>query len=125
MIRGIHHISMKCGTKEEFDRVRDFYTRVLGMRVCRQWPDGIMIDSGNGMIEVFSNGAGDPGRGILRHVAFLTDDVDGLADRIKEAGYEVFVGPVDSVIRSQPEYPIRIAFCHGPLGEEVELFSER
>ena len=125
MIRGIHHISMKCGTQEEFEKVKDFYVRILGMSIDREWPDGVLIDSGAGMIEVFSNGAGDPGRGILRHVAFRTDNVDELVDRVKAAGYKVFVEPTDSVIRSDPEYPIRIAFCYGPLGEEVELFCER
>lgn len=24
-----------------------------------------------------------------------------------------------------PTFPERIAFCHGPLGEEIELFQEK
>ena len=48
MIKGIHHISMKCGTGEEFDRARDFYLNVLGFSAVREWPEGIMIDSGRG-----------------------------------------------------------------------------
>lgn len=28
MITGIHHISMKCGTQEEFDKAKDFYLNV-------------------------------------------------------------------------------------------------
>ncbi len=39
--------------------------------------------------------------------------------------YEVFVEPGDKVIASNPEYSIRMAFCYGPLGEQVEFFSER
>lgn len=125
LIKGIHHISLKCGTKEEFDRARDFYTGVLGLQVCRRWPDGIMIDTGNGLIEIFSNGEGERTRGAIRHVALLTDDVDELSERIKTAGYDVFVEPKDVVVGSLPPYPIRVAFCVGPLGEEIELFCER
>ena len=50
---------------------------------------------------------------------------DGLADRIRDAGYTVFVGPRDVTIPSEPPFPIRMAFCTGPLGEEIELFAER
>ena len=31
MIKGIHHISMKCKTTQELERVKDFYIGVLGM----------------------------------------------------------------------------------------------
>ena len=48
MIKGIHHISMKCGTAEELTNVRKFYLDVLGLKICRKWPDGMMIDTGNG-----------------------------------------------------------------------------
>ena len=34
MIKGIHHISMKCGSAEELIRVKDFYIGVL------LWPFG-------------------------------------------------------------------------------------
>ncbi len=44
MITGVHHISMKCGTKEELERVRDFYLKILGFSIKREWPEGIMID---------------------------------------------------------------------------------
>ena len=55
----------------------------------------------------------------------LTDDVDTIVEKVKAAGYEVFVEPVDKVIKSDPEYPIRMAFCFGPLGEQIEFFCER
>ena len=84
-----------------------------------------MIDTGNGFIEIFCNGEGERAKGAIRHVALLTDHVDELSDQIKMAGYEVFVEPTDVVIGSAPPYPIRMAFCTGPLGEEIELFCER
>ncbi|MBP3760100.1 MAG: VOC family protein [Ruminococcus sp.] len=124
MIKGIHHISMKCGTDEELENVRNFYVNILGMSICREWNDGIMIDSGNGLIEVFSNGKGERRKGALRHMAFLTDNVDEMAEKVRNAGYTVFIEPDDKVIDSVPEYPFRMAFCYGPLGEEIEFFCE-
>ena len=46
-------------------------------------------------------------------------------EKLKAAGYEVFVEPKDIVIPSEPEYKARIAFGRGPLGEEIEFFQER
>lgn len=123
MIKGIHHISMKCKV-EELERVKDFYINVLEMSVCREWDDGLMIDCGNSLIEIFSTGEGESRKGVLRHVAFATDDVNGIVDKVKEAGYEVFIEPNDKVINSSPKYSFRMAFCIGPLGEEVEFFEE-
>lgn len=125
MISGLHHISLKCGTAEEFEKAKSFYIDVLGFTKIRDWPEGIMIDFGNGMLEIFSNGPGIKTKGALRHVAFATDNVDEIVDKVKKAGYEVFIEPNDIVIKSEPEYPARMAFCFGPLGEEIEFFQER
>ena len=125
MIKGIHHISMKCNTEEEMSKVKDFYLSVLGLKIIREWPDGIMIDTGNGYIEIFTNAAGEHRLGAIRHFALLTDNVDEMIDKVRAAGYEVIVEPNDKVIMSDPEYPIRMAFCFGPLGEQVEFFCER
>ena len=125
MITGIHHISMKCGTPEEFGKAKDFYLNLLGFTMRREWPEGIMIDSGDGLLEIFRNGPGIRSKGAIRHIAFATDDVDGIADRVRKAGYEVFIEPNDIVIRSEPAFPARMAFCFGPLGEEIEFFQER
>ena len=125
MISGLHHISLKCGTVEDFEKAKSFYIDVLGFTKVRDWPEGIMIDFGNGMLEIFSNGPGIKTKGALRHVAFATDNVDEIVDKVKKAGYEVFIEPNDIVIKSEPEYPARMAFCFGPLGEEIEFFQER
>ena len=124
MIKGIHHISMKC-LPEELIRVKDFYISVLGLKIIREWPDGLMIDTGNGFIEIFTNADGEHCLGSIRHFALLTDDVDGVINAVRSAGYEVIVEPNDKVFASEPEYPIRMAFCFGPLGEQVEFFCEK
>ena len=125
MIKGIHHISMKCGTAKELAKVREFYIELLGLKIVREWADGMMIDTGNGLLEIFTNAEGTRSLGAIRHMALLTDDVDEIAAKVKAFGYEVFIEPNDKVIESNPPYPIRMAFCYGPLGEQVEFFMER
>lgn len=53
-----------------------------------------MIDTGNGLLEIFTNADGTHCLGAIRHMVLLTDD-DGMA------------------------------FCYGPLGEQVEFYMER
>ena len=125
MITGIHHISMKCGTNEEFQKARNFYLNILKLSVKREWPEGIMIDAGNCSLEIFCNGPGIRYKGAIRHIAFGTDDVDSIVQDVKASGYEVFIEPNDIVIRSEPECHARMAFCYGPLGEEIEFFQEK
>jgi glyoxylase I family protein len=125
LIKGIHHVSMKCESAEEYQKVISFYKEVLEIPVARQWSEGIMLDTGNGIIEIFNNGDKVVERGVIRHFAFATDSVDECVEKIKKAGYEVFVEPKDIEIQSNPTFPARIAFCHGSLGEEIELFQER
>ena len=84
-----------------------------------------MLKADNARLEIFCNGKGIRSKGALRHIAFSTDDTDGIAAKVRNAGYEVFIEPKDIVIRSEPEYPARMAFCYGPLGEEIEFFQER
>ena len=124
MITGIHHLSMKCDSAEDFARAKDFYCRVLGFSVVREWPEGIMLETGRGQLEIFCNGPGIRTKGAIRHVAFACDDVDGIAARVKAEGYRVFIEPNDITVRSVPEFHARMAFCYGPLGEEIEFFRE-
>ncbi len=124
MITGLHHVSMKC-TGEELDRVKDFNIGMLGFHPVREWPEGVMLGCGSALLEVFATGSGTRKKGALRHMAFSAEDVDGIARKVREAGYEVFLGPKDILIRSDPPLPARIAFCFGPLGEEIEFFQEK
>lgn len=124
MVTGIHHVSMRCGRPEEFERAKAFYCGVLGLEVRREWPEGVLIDTGNGLIEIFNHGEGETGKGAVRHFALAADDVDRCAEQIRRAGYHIFIEPKDIVIPSDPPLPARIAFCTGPLGEEIELFQE-
>ena len=125
MIKGIHHISMKCETAEDVSKVREFYIELLGLKIIREWAEGMMIDTGNGLLEIFTNAEGTHCLGAIRHMALLTDDVDEIAAKVKAAGYDLFIEPNDRDIPSDPVYPISMAFCYGPLGEQVEFYMER
>lgn len=125
LIKGIHHVSMKCSSQEEYERTIEFYRDILGIPVARRWEKGIMLDTGSGIIEIFNDGDGALPQGVIRHFAFATDDVDACVEAVRKAGYEVFIAPKDIEIASEPKFPARIAFCRGPLGEEIELFCER
>lgn len=125
LVKGIHHVSMKCSSTEEYHKTIDFYKNVMEIPVVRSWAAGTMLDTGNGIIEIFNNGEEHLGMGVIRHFAFATDDVDACVTAIKAAGYEVFIEPKNIRIASEPPFPARIAFCRGPLGEEIELFEEQ
>lgn len=123
LIQGIHHVNLKCVTREDYDRVMAFYRDALGLRVVRTWAGGAMLDTGCGLLEIFRDGQNYPGQGALRHLALLTEDVDACAEAARAAGYPPFLGPDDRMIPSEPPFPLRMAFCIGPLGEEIEFFQ--
>ena len=124
MITGIHHVSMKCGKREDFERAKAFYVQTLGLTLLREWPQGAMIDTGSGLIEIFCNGEGVREKGAVRHFALNTDDVDACVALVRAAGYPILVEPNDLTIGSVPPLHARMAFCSGPLGEQIEFFME-
>ena len=125
-ITGIHHIALKCCGLDEYNKTVTFYHDILGLPIARKWGEGenvgIMLDTGAGLFEIFANAADRPGMGALRHVALNVEDTDICVEAVRAAGYKITVEPCDIVIGSLPPYPARIAFCIGPVGEEVEFF---
>ena len=84
-----------------------------------------VLDTGTGLLEIFSNAPDVLSEGALRHIAFAVDDVDVCVEAVRSAGYKITMEPRDIVIASNPPYPARIAFCDGPVGESVEFFMEK
>lgn len=129
LITGLHHVSLKCASEREFQKTIEFYGDVLGLKVARRWGEGeksgIMFYAGSGIIEIFANAKYALGQGAVRHFALGTRDVDACAKAVRDAGYTVFVEPKDISIASTPAFPARIAFCTGPVGEEIEFFEEK
>jgi catechol 2,3-dioxygenase-like lactoylglutathione lyase family enzyme len=135
MITGIHHVSIKCGSAEDFKKTTAFYTEILGMKVLRSWGEGkdagvMLTISGSDILEIFASGQESVGNGSVNHFAFYTDDPDKCIEKVRNAGYEITEEPdnVDLILK-QPipgnVYPLRVAFCTGPAGESIEFFSER
>lgn len=69
MIKGIHHISMKC-RPEQMEKVRAFYCGMLGLPVFAEWETGFLLDTPNGKVEFFTNATEDLPKGTIRHFAF-------------------------------------------------------
>ncbi len=125
LTKGIHHVAIKTYGKEEYEKTVAFYRDILGMTVYRDWGMGIMLLTGESRMEIMNTGEERLPQGVLRHVAFLTDDVDACIDAVRKAGYEITAEPYDVTINAEQPYPLRVAFCIGPAGEEIEFFTEK
>ena len=127
LTKGIHHVAIKAAGVEHFNKTMEFYTEILGMPVVRSWGEGdnlgAMVDTGAGVMEIFSNAPDTLDQGALRHIAFDTEDTDACIEAVKKGGYTVTVEPTDIVIQADKPLAARIAFCIGPVGETVEFFQ--
>ena len=125
-VKGFHHVALKCKGFEEFRKTIAFYNGVLGLPIVRTWGEGdesaAMLDTGAGLFEIFANAEDKLSMGALRHLALDVEDVDVCVAAVRAAGYEITMEPRDICIPSNPPYPARIAFCIGPVGEELEFF---
>ncbi len=124
MIKGIHHISMKCQNEEEYQKVRRFYAETLRLSVVKECEACILLDTGAGIVEIFRDGTESLEKGVIRHFAFAVDDVQACVNAVEAAGYEVFIAPKTVQIGGDPAFSATIAFCYGPLGEEIEFFCQ-
>jgi len=128
---GFHHVAIRA---KDFDRSVAFYTDVLGFEATIGWGEkpgrAIMLDTGDGnYLEVFERPnedwpAGE--EGALLHLAIRTDDVDGVAQRVRQAGCEVTTEPRDAELNTTigpNPVSVRISFFRGPDGEVIELFN--
>lgn len=128
MIKGVHHVAVKV-VPEKYDETVKFYTEILGMKMVRAWGEGngrcSMISTGdNTVMEILSNPEADSAHaGPLPHIAFETDFVDELVEKVRAAGYEITDEPKDVSIPCEQPYPIRVAFCYGPAHEHIEFFK--
>ncbi len=125
-VRGLHHVAIICG---DYLRSRDFYTRVLGLRVVAEHfraernsykldlalPDGAQI-------ELFSFPA-PPRRWTrpeacgLRHLALLVSDLDGEIARLAT------LGVLSEPVRVDEYTGRRFTFIADPDGLPIELYE--
>ena len=125
-VKGFHHVALKCKGFDEFEKTIAFYHGVLGLPIVRTWGEGnhsaAMLDTGAGLFEIFANAEDKLSMGALRHLALDVENVDACVEAVRAAGYCITMEPQDICIPSTPPYPARIAFCIGPVGEELEFF---
>jgi glyoxylase I family protein len=98
---------------------------VLGLKLQSKRPHCAIVDTGNGIIEVFCDADKLLGQGDIRHIALATDNVDKCVQAVESAGYEIKRYPIDIILDLGKPTPARIAFCCGVLGEEIEFFQVR
>ncbi len=128
-ILGVHHIAIKAKGLEKFEKLLHFYHEILGMPIARRWGTEdapvVMVDTGAGKLELFANAPDEPSTGALRHLAFAVENVDACIEAVRAAGYAITVEPKDAMLgTTEHPYPVRLSFCIGPVGEEVEFFTE-
>ncbi len=124
-ITGFHHVAIRAF---DFEATVKFYTEVLGFKPRIAWgkeTKAIMLDTGDGnYLEVFSNGPEQQKpEGSILHMAFRTEDVDGITEKARAAGAEITIEPKDVVLQRDPPTPVRISFFKGLDGEIIELFQ--
>ncbi|MGM9947296.1 VOC family protein [Floccifex sp.] len=123
-VLSIHHISLTCINERQYEKAIDFYTRIIGMHIQRQWKNGILFEIGNTRIEMFlKENTEQLSQGTIRHFAFLVDSCDEMIEKVRQEGYSIVVEPKDVCL--QEDYLLRVGFCIGPTGEEIEFFQER
>ena len=125
LIQGVHHISLRAHGPECFQKALAFYRDFIGLPLIRAWGAGrgVMLDAGGCILEILSTGPETDQDGHWGHIAFRVEQVDAAVERLRAAGYPITKEPKDLVLGE--DYPIRVAFCRGPLDEEIELFQER
>ena len=93
LIQGVHHIAVK-PTAENYRRTVEFYTGLLGMETVKSWGDPerpcLMISCGdNSCMEILSGESDQLPAGPLAHIAFATDKVDEMIEKVRAEGYEI------------------------------------
>ena len=125
-INGVHHIALY-PNEANFEKTVSFYKDVMGFPLKRQWADGKcqMLSCGdNTVMEIVYHPELENVQleGSINHMAFATDDVDEIIEKVRSLGYKIMVEPKDVTLGEG--YNCRIAFFWGPVGETIELFRE-
>ena len=123
---GVHHVALM---SSDFEASLAFY-KGLGMKETARWgtPERTiaMLDIGNGShIELFSNGGDMYAEcGKYAHLALACDDVDAAYELALTLGAKPLTPPKSVPLDATPtKMTIRIAFVHGPSGEQLEFFK--
>lgn len=125
---GIHHVALRTRV---FDEVVGFYVDVLGCVPRVTWREApkraVMLDTGDGnYVEVFEDLEVAPPSddGPIIHFALRCADTDAAIELARAAGCRITQEPTSvDIPAKEGVVPVRIAFCRGPAGEEIEFFQ--
>ena len=110
-IAGFQHINTR---STDVERTRDFYVRILGLRVGERPPlqsMGYWLYLGHQpivhLVQRTAGEPGDAGRGNFDHVAFSCTDLEGTRNALKAAGvaFRETVAPADGAVQIRAEDP--------------------
>lgn len=130
MITRVDHISIQT---EDFERALAFYSELLGFPICVAPFDFktrrlCYLDAGNIRIELYSMKQGDSSsipyttsRRGLDHIAFVTEDLGELVERLARHGVRIIKPPFS--LSTDAGQSI-LGFIEGPDGQEIELRQE-
>lgn len=126
LIDHIHHVAIIAG---DYNRSKDFYTRILGFEVLQEvwraerlsWKLDLSVN-GQYQIELFSfpncrERASYPEAKGLRHLAFAVKDVDAWHAWLSEQGVAVEAIRVDEYTNK------RFFFFNDPDGQPLEIYA--
>lgn len=126
-IRKIHHIAIICS---DYERSKDFYTRILGFSVLaehfRHERNSFKLDlslNGDYAVELFSfpnppNRMSRPEATGLRHLAFAINDIELAVQELKDQGIAT------EPIRTDEFTGKRFTFFQDPDNLPLELYEE-
>ncbi len=115
---------MKTSNNEEYAKVKNFYSNLIGLSIIKESDDCVLFDAGAGIVEIFRNGMQNLKDGVIGHFAFDVDNTDSYIEKVRKAGYEIIMEPTNVQIGGDPAFPARVAFSRGPLGEKIEFFCQ-
>jgi lactoylglutathione lyase len=121
-VGGLHHVGVHVASLE---RSVAFYEAVFGLRLAARLTLGseqlAFLEAGNTRVELIADGSAGRETGVVDHLAFAIDDLDGWLPRLRQRGVRLLdAAPVDV-----PRLGARFVFCLGPDGERIELFESR
>lgn len=125
---GIHHVALRT---RDFEAAMRLYVDALGCVPRVTWREApkraVMLDTGDGnYVEVFEDlEAPLPGDdGPIIHFALRCADTDAAIELARAAGCRVTQEPTSvDIPAKEGVVPVRIAFCRGPAGEEIEFLQ--
>lgn len=127
-ITGVHHIAIRTPA---FDRSLGFYRDTLGLSLKATWTTkqggrAAMIEITPGSyMEIFERDVAPyTGEPALFHFCLRTDDVEGLTEHVRAAGFDVTMEPVTVPIETTiGTVTLKLSFVAGPDGESIELME--